>query len=685
VGEVSQHLRSLEANLSQIEVAEKLEGDRQQERRRLEAQQEPIAEELAELDQVRADLASKLQLNDVPDVELVDVARAIDQLREAQADESAANANAAEIAGYRDDVLNLLNEVFESYGLPAYNDSAKVKAQLGKLIDLSASYERAENQFNTANDEIEKCEAEIERHQNGIDDKYRDVGLQPNERTKLNHFLDQLSDFKELCRQRDVLEISVDRIKQNLIAKGSGDLCDLGSEQLQAKKIELEDKAARLEQLHEEIKEIEIEVRNARAGHALEDTLADRNAALIELDERRTSAMQCEAARFLVNSIQEEHETTQMPRVLERARELFSIFTHHSYELKVSPDQDGSFIAVESRTGAGKTPNELSDGTRAQLLLAVRLAFAEDVEKGVKLPIFLDEALDQSDPERFGAISRSLGQIAEDTGRQIFYLTNDPNDLAAIQESLRQEGYPHAHLIDLAAVRQKGVSIKESESLIVPEIPTVPAPAGMSHEEYAAELGIPAFDPSRGAPWQHLYYLAWDGLNLLHRLLSDRIVHVGQWITLERNKAKLVAKIKSEFAIGVQLADRAALLEEFCHAWQEGRGRKVEWDVIERSGAVTPKYLDAVNELVAELDGNGIRLIAELKARNDDRVRGFMTKKAEALEKVLIDEGYIDERPILDESEVLTRTLSVPAANELPEKVVSECIHRWWNLSAQVE
>jgi hypothetical protein len=58
-----------------------------------------------------------------------------------------------------------------------------------------------------------------------------------------------------------------------------------------------------------------------------------------------------------------------------------------------------------------------------------------------------------------------------------------------------------------------------------------------------------------------------------------------------------------------------------------------------------------------------------------------MNQKVENLESALLEAGFIDERPILDESDMFTRLLSTPPVNELPEQVVNECIHRWWSLS----
>ena len=66
-----------------------------------------------------------------------------------------------------------------------------------------------------------------------------------------------------------------------------------------------------------------------------------------------------------------------MPRVLERARELFGTFTNYAYELEVARADGTSFHAIETSSGERRWLNELSDGTRVQLALAARLAFGE--------------------------------------------------------------------------------------------------------------------------------------------------------------------------------------------------------------------------------------------------------------------------------------------------------------------
>jgi hypothetical protein len=211
----------------------------------------------------------------------------------------------------------------------------------------------------------------------------------------------------------------------------------------------------------------------------------------------------------------------------------------------------------------------------------------------------------------------------------------------------------------------------------------VPAPSGQTPEIYGAALRAPPLDPRRGPLAQHLLYLLWDDLPTLHRLLENQIEEVGKWWTLSRSRAPLASRIAAAEGAGSQLGGRAQLLEVFCHVWLEGRGRPVGRDAIERHGGVSKGYLDHVVDIARELGGDGERLIEALRARKDERLQRFRAATTEGLEGFLIEEGYIDPRPVLEESDIVARALATPAAASLPERVAAECLHRWWSLCAR--
>jgi hypothetical protein len=497
----------------------------------------------------------------------------------------------------------------------------------------------------------------------------------------LAQLIDKLQRYRELRTDSDGLANSIKLACASLESAGEAELAERDAEQLSEQRRILEAQAEELQELTSQVGNIRAEVRQAREGHALEEVLDSRAAALAGLGERHAEALRAEAGRFLLASVKRDHETIQMPRVLERARKLFATFTQDTYELRVAPEDDGSFIAVELQTGAGLRPDELSDGTRAQLLLAAQLAFGEEAEQGTRLPLFLDEALDHSDPVRFHAIAKSLGRMVQEEGRQILYLTNDPSDAARIQSALREDGCAPAREIDLAEIRKRAAGVSSPADIEVAPLPVVPDPSGETPEGYAARLGVPPLDPRRGSQGQHLFHLLWDDLPLLQRLLQRRLDWVGQWVAVSESGSGLAREVAGATVSGGQLRARAALLDEFCRSWGEGRGRPVYRDAIERSDAIRERYLDAVVEIAGELRGDAEDLIALLHSRTDSRMQGFRVKAAEQLEAFLTDEGYLDRRPILTEREVAARVMATPAAADLPDALAGACVHRWWKLS----
>jgi hypothetical protein len=372
-----------------------------------------------------------------------------------------------------------------------------------------------------------------------------------------------------------------------------------------------------------------------------------------------------------------------MPRVLERAQSRFAAFTHDRYTLEVATDDGGSFVAVDTRSGQGQSPDQLSDGTRAQLILAARLAFAEEAEQGADLPLFLDEAMDHSDPERFHAIAVSLARMVGEEGRQVFYLTNDPTDIERFRLAFEEVGCGKPNVLDLAAIRGQAVTVDGREALRVSPLPVVPDPADYDSESYGVAIGVSPLDPSRDSSGQHLFYVLRDDLSLLHQFLEARIESVGQCRNHLKGGGSALAKtVAASSDAGSGLDARIELLENFCHAWREGRGKPVGRLALEASDAVSDTYLEAVVEVALGLEGDARALIAALRARKDSRLSGFRTKSTDDLERFFVEHGQLDDMPILDEAQIIDRAIGTPAANQLSPKVTAELVHQWWQLSS---
>ncbi len=675
---VESRLSSLKRETADIEVSMGQARDRELERQRLETELEGLSEPEAALDARRQEIKEELGLNTLPpDAELVDYARALDQLRLARRDDEAAAGKLEALEQRHGGLLSGLAGVLEASGEPELEDGAIAKARIHHLADRNSRLEQALHDERTMTAQIEENAADREAALHSIRRIYAEAGLGEGDLNGLRSLAGSLEGYRELIGEKTRLEGQIDLDRAELAQAGAGEWTESDVPSLERLKDEFSDLETRAGELRNEVAEITAGMEEARSGKGMQDLIAVREAARVKLSELRNDALYAKAGGFLMDSVEEEYEHTRMPRVFERARDHFFEFTHHNYKLELGKDGDAPrLFARESRGGEAQDLDELSDGTRVQLLLAARLAFAEEVEQGKILPLFLDEALDQSDPRRFEAMVRSLGRVARDQGRQIFYLTSDPLDIDRIRDALGKEGCDIAAEIDLGLIRTKAVSVGGPQALRVDPGPTVPAPDGRSPEEYGAALDVPAFRPELGYAAQHFFYVLWDDPDLLYDCLLNGIERAGQWRTVAGTS--LAERLGSLSISPADITARLDLLKAFCELWLQGRGRTVGREVLEESEALTDRYLDDVVAIARDLEGDAKRLVAALDGNQDPRLRGFRKSNVERLQLYLAETGYLDDRPVLDEDDLRLRAQITPAAGRLPVGIANDCLRRWY-------
>ena len=131
------------------------------------------------------------------------------------------------------------------------------------------------------------------------------------------------------------------------------------------------------------------------------------------------------ASAVLRRSIERFREASQGP-VLSRASELFASLTLGSFDgLRADYDDKGKAVLVGKRAGNGQTVdvNGMSDGTRDQLYLALRLALLESCQNEREpLPFIVDDILIKFDDDRAVAALKVLASISEKT--QVIFFTH---------------------------------------------------------------------------------------------------------------------------------------------------------------------------------------------------------------------------------------------------------------------
>jgi hypothetical protein len=684
VPSIEARLRNLESEVARLEAQVQRARDRAVERQSVENELEGLSEAQTALDARRQKLKADLDLDIVPDAELVDYARALDQFRAARGKTQSAAGKVEQLEARHAALLSDLTGVLESHGEPRPEDTATAITFLNKLADRNARFTQAISDEQRAAGQLEVVASDLDAALGSIKQIYTDAALNEGDLHGLSALLNSLPHYLDRKGAAARLEGQIDLDRTELAKAGEAELTECDRPLLERLRGDLLRGTERAAELRNEIAEINARVSEAKRSSNIQDLIAVREEARAQLLVRRDEALYAKAGKFLIDAVEQEYEQTQMPRVLERARSHFSSFTHHNYELRLGTGAKAPrLVAVDLRSGEGLGLEELSDGTRAQLLLAARIAFAEEVEQGRTLPLFLDEALDQSDPARFAAIVRSLGRVANDQERQIFYLTSDPFDTDRIQHALAEENCEIAAAIDLGLIRTKTASVSGPRALQVERRPMVPAPNGLSAEEYGMALGVPELKPSLGYADQHFFYVLSDKPDLLHDFLVNGIARVGQWKTV--SGTALAEKLGARSIPSEEISLRSDLLEIFCELWKQGRGRPADREALENSGALSDRYLDDVVTIADELGGDPEKLLTVLGEKKDPRLKGFRRDSFDKLERYLRESAYLDDLPVLNEEELRLRALASPAANKLPEGAAGDLLNRWWTLAQRVK
>jgi hypothetical protein len=193
--------------------------------------------------------------------------------------------------------------------------------------------------------------------------------------------------------------------------------------------------------------------------------------------------------------------------LLARANELFPALTCERFarlETDVD-DRDEDVLIAMTADGSRRRVEELSDGTREQLFLALRLAAIErHVQSAQPVPVIFDDVLLESDDERADRILAALADLAEKT--QVIVLTHHRHLVEIARATV---GPDRLDVIDLGAEppRMRALeSIAEAEPAADDELPapveladTIPAELTPTlAEELAALTGHAVHDSPYG-------------------------------------------------------------------------------------------------------------------------------------------------------------------------------------------
>jgi uncharacterized protein YhaN len=126
-----------------------------------------------------------------------------------------------------------------------------------------------------------------------------------------------------------------------------------------------------------------------------------------------------------LNEVKSKYEQEKQPAVIQNSSHYFKKITRGNYE-KIRVSLDDQDVAVYDPRGASKKIDQLSRGTREQLLISLRLGFIEEYEKQAEpLPLIVDEVMVNFDPYRAKQTAEIFREFGQD--RQILIFTCHPD------------------------------------------------------------------------------------------------------------------------------------------------------------------------------------------------------------------------------------------------------------------
>jgi exonuclease SbcC len=546
-------------------------------------------------------------------------------------------------------------------------DKPPTSRELAGLIHLLSPRMRRNaelhNQVHAHQRRIDELKADIAQLQRAHDQVFETAGIKANDRRALIQRSDQLNAWRELEQQRRDCSLEVARLEKRLTSDPTllGKARGQQREDLEKLRDELAARVAQRDQLNRKIAEIHTRHGDVLKRRELEALAGEYELQRQSLDDELEQHLMAAAAESLLDDVRSAHQVDNEPFALARAGQWFDRITRHRYRLLFDR---GQFAALDTYDNQRRGITELSTGTRVQLLLAVRLAWIERAEdQSEPLPVFLDEVLTTTDPDRYRAVVESVQEIVAG-GRQMFYLTAQSDDARAWTQ-WAGDG-PKPHVVDMAEVRQGQIEpLQYAMPIGEQAVRSIPDPSGMKALDWAEAVGVDAIDPWRDAGSIHPFHLLHDRLELAAWLMEIDLTRLGNLEAfLKSDKAgELIDDDDRDF-----LDRRLAAARLILNDWQQRHDRPVDESALHASGVISDNFMTRVTELAEKADGRPDLLIAGLK---NGEVARFRSDNADQLEQWLRDQGYLKSE---NRSRLTAAEISL-MANIDPQQV--SLLQRW--------
>ena len=338
------------------------------------------------------------------------------------------------------------------------NDSNTVAAAAGSLVDMYTDVDQRVRERTNAETALKNAQRHLKTRASGLR-----KAKQEKEDLLQSGGAANAEDFRrraEFVRLRTALEdkrsSALERLRR---LSGSGEPLEALKKQLGDTNIQAIGKAVRraeeeFDAVNEEIKSRPAklgEIRNKLEGLRSEEDSskqrADRRRLLEEMSGHAREWAVRTIAENLLQEAQRKFEKERQPGVVRHAQTFFKDITGGRYKMVFSP-LGSSEIHVTDSSGVSKQPNQLSRGTREQLFLSLRFGLVQELgQRTERLPVIVDEALVNFDPERGLRAARAFVELSQTN--QVLVFTCHPTIVELFQNAAAQSGVQEPEVIPI--------------------------------------------------------------------------------------------------------------------------------------------------------------------------------------------------------------------------------------------
>ncbi len=556
-------------------------------------------------------------------------------------------------SGKSADLLDKCGTLLTVYGIDRPSNPVEAKSRIEILKNRSIHHREAIVKRIEAEEGLEAKRGESNDVQEQIRSFYKSRDLDLGDRVELLRLIGMIEDYEkaqnDLNAKRAVMDTGLNGLKKHSLFGRFAIDSEKPFADLEKEAGKAADSAGLKEKLYGEIKSLKDRIAGVEKENNLQDLLAAKESALDALEQDFNEGLSSIAGNLWYQALRDRSERVNRPKVLERADGIFKQVTSGRYKLQVSQNGVRGFRAYDIHDRMSKELSELSTGTRIQLLMSVRLAFVECQEERYRLPLLADELMATSDDQRSLQIVQALVGIAR-TGRQVFYFTAEADEVVKWRLFLNGQEGLDPRFIEIG--RHEAMVLKDYQPLPFTQPVHIPEPDGHDRDSYRSLIGVPSYDLLHQVPDQlHLWYLT-DDLQLLRDCLQLGVQTYGQFKHYSEGMGSGADPRWHAALDAFKL--KAKLLEYLQQLWLQGRNRPIGRSELEASKAVSPSFMNKLNDKLNALNGDPLALVHSLKNKE---VPHFRDDATERLEQYLKDEGFIAEGEQMP-SEVIVLQLS---------------------------